>query len=316
MSLIEAIEEVDNQIAERDGKVEDKEPVKAEPEAKEEPKAEPPSAPHEAESVEPKKPTDSDFARLRVEKAAAEKREKEALQRLADLSNKTPAPQAQAPAPVTASDPEPDKATQYEAWLEWHSNQLRTQVGALGKTVEEVAEWKQKTLAEKQEAERKDRDIKSLQRIEAEFAKDKPDYADVREHLYASIAQSARISNPFVPQDQLSDIVSQQLLWLARRADAQGYNPIEYLYHKSKEWGYQPKAPEPAKVEEPAKATLKTIADNKKKSVSSLTAGGKGSPAPLSRDALKSMKFSDVTKLSPERFREWENASKELENAG
>lgn len=142
-----------------------------------------------------------------------------------------------------------------------------------------------------------------------------PDYKEKRDFVIQTIARSLQVVNPSLQGEALANALEMQVFKLAAQAQAQGFNPIEDLYHKAEAWGFQPKAPEPAETPATpaAKPSIAKIAENKRKSASSLSAGGKGAPAPLSKDAIAKMKFSDVASLSPEQFQQWEAASKAFE---
>lgn len=324
MGLYEEIEKIDEQIAERDGKNPEavaETPVDTvnQPEVVETvDKAEPVDT-KKAEVVDtpaedpPTKPTDADFARMRRDKAAAEKRAEDAERRAAQ----PPAP-AVATAPTPAADAEPDKATNYEGWLEWRSRKVEAVAEQAAKDVADVKQWKDQTVAERQADENKKAAFGYLENKEREFAKTAPDYNDVRQFALDNIARSLRTLYPSLEGAALGKAVEKQVLVLAANAERQGYDPIEHMYHQAKAAGYTPKAPpvaeQPAETP-PAKPLLKNIAANKQKSASPLAAGGKNGAAPMSRDAIKGMKFSDVASLSPEQFRIWENASKHLEGA-
>jgi hypothetical protein len=319
MALIDAIKEIDEKIAERDGT-----PLPAtEPEEKplleaEEPQVEDEKVLVEAEKPqvatpeEVAKPTDADFARMRREKAAADKRAADLERQLAEARQPKP---VDAPKPAAAVDAEPDKNTNFEAWLEWKSRDTDRKAQELAKNIEDVKAWKEKTEQEKAFERNKAEATRELEDYERKFAPTQPDYADVRDHAFATIARSLQVVNPELQGEALSKAVQMQIFKISASAVTQGYDPIEYMYHKTKnEWGYQPKPVEAPPADTPAaKPSIAKIAANKQKSGSSLSAGGKGAPAPLSKDAVSKMKFSEIAALGPEQFQQWENASKGFE---
>lgn len=342
MSLYEALKKVDEQIEEieTDGAPaapaeEDNEPEAPEAEAaagkkeKDPPPAKPakeakkeePAPPAKTAATEEEKPDAAAFAKLRRD-LADERRNREAAENRARDALKFPPAAAEQPAaPAKGTDPEPDKNTDPDAHVRWELRQAKAQLQDLG-------DWR----AQREKKELYEENLKvardEFSGFEQQFQtrEDAKDYVDVANYAVAAIAQSIRIMNPGFTQQQVAQQAELQLLKRAGAYQKAGHaNPIEALYHEVKNtWGYQPKAPAAAdppagegedgqprgddgKFEKkPLKPSLKQIADNKKKSASSMTPGGKSGNTPLTRDGLLKGGLSEWARLTPEQLRQAE----------
>jgi hypothetical protein len=260
----------------------------------------------------------ADMARLRREKDAADRRARQVEQENAQLRQRQAQPAAPPAAakPAAAADPEPDKATNYEGWLEWNLRQshraneeLRSTLGDVSKKVET---WEQKTQRENLEKQAET----AFHEYEGDFAKTVQDYENVAGWGVQQIANSIRMLNPGIKGTQLQQAVKGQILRMAGQAEAQGYNPAEYLYHLALQSGYQAPAAAPAATEtqppagapQKLKPDLKQVAASQKKSGSPLAGGGSSGPTPLSKEHVgsKSFGFKDFNKLTPAQLRELE----------
>lgn len=264
-----------------------------------------------AEGAEDKKPAAAAeaapdaaaFARIRREAAAAERRAAAAEAAL----KQSPTQSQPGPAKVAAAvATEPDPNLDPEGHLRWQLAQTREQL-------KEVADWKAQQTHIEQQKTLKQNAVKAFEGYEEAFKPTVADYEDVMTYGVNAISQSIRTLNPNLKGEALGEAIQRQVLRLAAQAENQGHDPAEYLYHQAKSWGYQPKAAEaPAKeaVEEaPAKKPdLKSIAAHKKRSASSIAAGGKSGSAPLSREAVldKSFGLNEFSKLTPSQLRELE----------
>lgn len=263
-------------------------------------------APEAKEDAEPKKETDKPdaeaapdaaaFARLRREQAA-EKRRADALEAQLKLQPKA----AEVKKPETAND-EPDPNADPEAHLRWELAQTKAQL-------KDVADWKAQQTQKEQRTALRDNAIKAFESYEEGFKPTVTDYEEVMNHGISAITASIRTLNPMLKGEALGDAIKMQILRLAGQAEAAGHDPAEYLYHQAKSWGYRPKAADKPADEEKKKPDLKSIVDHKKKSASSLSPGGKGGNAPLSREAVldKSFGLADFARLTPSQLRELES---------
>lgn len=294
MSLYDAIEEVEKELGVEKPEAVVEEPVKeaaaAEPEKKEEaPPAEDAKPAAEAE----KAPDAAAFARLRRDEAAARRRAE-----AAEAALKAPVA-----APVVKKEEpsvEPDPNTDPEGHLRWELAQTKAQL-------KEVADYTASIRKEKEQTALKDNAVKAFTSYEDAFKVSAPDYEEVTKFGVQQLAASISRLNPSLRGAELSDAIQRQVLRLAGQAEQQGHDPAEYFYHMSKSWGYQPPAPAAAKTEaEVVKPKLKDIVEHKKKSASSLAAGGKSGRTAMSKEALAAMPFHEVASLSPADLREWE----------
>ncbi len=339
MSLYEALKEVDKQIEGMEGdgaapvEKDEKPEAPAEKPEKEAASAneDKPEKKAKEEAAAPVKPADEEkpdaaaFAKMRRE-AADNKREREAAEnraRIAEDRLKAPAAPAadKAADPAKVADPEPDKNTDPEAHERWR-------VRKLAADLQSMQDWKETQ-------EKKTRYEENLKVARDEFSgfeqqfqtrDDAKDYEDVASFAVSAIAQSLRIMNPGWTQQQVAQQSELELLKRAGALQKAGHsNPIEALYHQVKNtWGYQPKAAAavaaegegeddaPARGEDgkfekkPLKPSLKQIAENKKKSASSMTPGGRSGNAPLTRDGLLKGSVSDWARLTPEQLKQAE----------
>lgn len=323
MSLVSAIKEIEkeekkilNQEAEddtappeetdeRDQEKEDDAPDSAAAEEDEQPEAakeKPKTAlkKEEAKKEEPVKeqtPDNAAFMKLRRDAAAAQRRAAELEETL--RRQQTRPPEVKKP---DAANTEPDPNTDPEAHLRWQLSKTQEQL-------KELADWKQQESQKTQRREIKDAAVKEYGRYEQAFSGQVKDYADVMDHGIAAISTSIRTLRPDLDGEALGEAVQHHILKLAGEGMKNGYDPAEYLYHLARSWGYQPKAVEAKQPEaEKPKPNLKQIAANRKKAVSSLTAGGKSGNIPLSREAVldKSFGLQDFARLSQSQLKELE----------
>ena len=246
----------------------------------------------------------ADFARMRRDKAAAERRAAILEEQIRASAAK---PAAQNDKPPAAAITEPDPNNDPEGHLRWQLAQTQAQL-------KEVADWKAQQTFKEQQASLKNNAIEAFERYENDFKAATPDYEPVTQFGVNILANSIRTLNPHLKGAALADAVQRQILRLAGQAEAQGHNPAEYLYHQAMSWGYQPAA-EGKKNEEPPKEaenkqkpSIKNISEHKKKSASSMEGGGRNGKPPLSREAVldKSFGLQDFARLTPAELKELE----------
>lgn len=252
MSLESEIEETKKLLAEVQAKnsediddedqvldpVEEKDPeleVAKEDPAKEEPVKEEPV------KEEPEKLDDSGYARLRREKAAAEKLAREKEQELADLKAQLAAKQ------------EPLDQPQF---------------------TEQYIPPELQSIIEKERYNQAGREFNAF---EDQFRRKVLDYDDVSNAYKQALAQSIKVQNPRISTD---DLIERTNLALLKKAGAylnQGFDPIEEMYYDAKEYLGIKAAPKEVAKEEPAKdlkPDLSKVAANKARNAG--TAGAKG----------------------------------------
>ena len=258
-------------------------------------------------SKEEEKIDNAAYAKLRRDQKAAEKRAEEAERRAAAAEarfKEAPTqPQRYVPdvkaAPAGANQ-EPDAQLDPEAHLRWSLSKTQAEL-------KEIKDWKASTDKVERDKALKDGAVKAFQKYENDFKGTVDDYEAVTSYGAQQIMHSIQTLNPQLKGAELNDAVVRQILRLSALAESQGHDPAEHLYHQAKSWGYQPPAPKAEAKEELAKPTVKKMAEHKKKTAGALSHGGKSGNAPLSREALESMKFSDFAKLTPKDLRELES---------
>jgi len=195
-------------------------------------------------------------------------REKEAL--LEALEREKAAARQQQAQPVQKqepADPEPDKEADPEAWLLWENRQLR-------KEVSEVKQWKNQTEQERAYSETYKRAVTFLAENEREFRstfKDPAEYDGATSHMINKMKEGVRYIYPSANEAQIAKFVETQLLSMADSFAGKGLNPSQELYSVAIEkYGYIHK---PEAKEEQKKASVKDVAENKKRSITSLNGG-------------------------------------------
>lgn len=308
MSLKDAIAEVEKEEKKalnveevQDDKPQEEEPEKKEEaapegdEGKEEDAGEPETPENKPEEKPAAPPENADFARLRREKAASDRRAAAAEAQLKQKPTESAKP--------ANADTEPDQNTDPEAHLRWELRQARNDVKSL-------TDWRQAEERKQQQITVKDSAVKAFGNYEQAFSPTVKDYDDVMKFGVQAITQSIRTLQPNLNGPDLGEAVQRQILRMAGQAEMEGHDPAEYLYHQAKSWGYKPAEakPEGDKPEEKAKPDFKSIIDSKKKSASSMTPGGKSGKIPLSREAVldKNFGLADFARLTPSQLKELE----------
>ena len=259
MSLEEALKEIDEEIAEAlkreaaeeeaANKVDEEEvaPVeeeKAESEKKEDekPAEEAKEEPKKEEPKEEEKLDDAGYARLRRQAAAAEKRAREAEERLA--------------------------AKTQEAQVEDVEEQAAI---PLSPELEEIVKDHRLSRAERE-----------FTKLESKFAASEPEYDAISSQYTAALAASIKIQNPRLTPAEVGEKTKDALLHKAAAFVRAGFDPIEELFHEAKELGFTGKAakkepeqePKVVEKEEP-RPDMKKLAENRAKSTGMAGASGK-----------------------------------------
>lgn len=128
-------------------------------------------------------------------------------------------------------------------------------------------------LAEILEEHRYQRAAQEFMSLEADFAKDLPDYESITNGYKNAVYQSLKVLNPSMPQSQLIQETHREILRRAGNYYNKGLNPVQELYNEAKSLGIQPQAKEPKQEEKP-KVNYDKLAANKARNAG--TAGAKG----------------------------------------
>lgn len=274
MSLEETIKELKDQLAEEDKKeaapepeeeaLEEK-PEEPKPEEKPEEKAE--EKPEEKKEAPEPEPDDRGYAKLRREKAAAERKADESESKRAALEARLAALEA---APLETEEPKAPANPEMDDIVRSHR---------MGKAEQE---------------------FKSL---ESRFRGKTPEYDMVSAEYAMALAQSIRIQNPKLSPTEIGDKTKEAILVKAANYMKDGFDPIEELFHEAKDLGFtgknlrkeEPKKEEPAEEQE-IRPDMKKLAANRAKSTGMAAAGGK-STGQMTKQAAADLSAEEWVKL-------------------
>lgn len=245
--------------------------------------------------VKPEPKVDENAARQRWEAAQAKKEAEEARKEAEALRKQLE--EAKKPK-VEAADVEPNKAENYEAWLEWKQ-------AAIAKEAKEAKELAAKTSQTIEEQNKKSAEVQQYNAaveefltLESEFKAKTPDYEQAAKHLEKRVKDSFQTLYPSLQGKQLDQAVAAQILQWAGEYARAGQPVMESLYQLNKErFGYAP-APVEQKKEAP-KVDLKAIDANKKRSATGQYAGGEGGAQDPSLESMGTMTMAQFSKLTP-----------------
>lgn len=138
--------------------------------------------------------------------------------------------------------------------------------------------------------------------LEDDFRKSNPGYDAVAAEYAMALAQSIKIQNRHLSQDQVVAETKKAILMKASNYINNGYDPIEELYHEARELGFTGRrvgaAPEP-KEERALSPDLKKVAANRERSSGMAGASGKTGQNLTPQVAL-SLTVQEFAKLSPD----------------
>jgi hypothetical protein len=240
----------------------------------EEPQAEEAEAPEEAEADnEGQFVRKGDFKALRLKAEAAERAKQEMEARyaadmarlnerlaiIAQQTTKQQEPQQQAP---QIPDINTDPIGHFQAKQE-----------ILERKLQEAEGWRKQTQQVTQQQEVLQKIGTEVSRLEQEFAKTTPDYAQAQQHLFESWAREAQLMGA-APEEAIR-FWSMQIV---QRAGQQNKNPAQVAYELAKQRGYAGPAPKP-QAQAPQGPNLDTIQRGLAVSKSTSAAPGKAAPS-------------------------------------
>lgn len=226
----------------------------------------------------------SGYARLRRENAALKRQLAEAVPVVA---SPVVAPVAQAP--VIAA--EPDKAKDPVAWFTWRDQQREQEI-------KELKTWRETVSQQTAEVQLETEAVKEFKAIEAEFKATAPDFDNVADHLNKRLFQSISDINPHLAPEQVMGMVKDKVLTMAGAYIRQGLNPVEELYHLSKErYGYTAPVADDAEEAPANKPDLNKVAANRKRNAGTAAAKGAGSMPGVTRALAAEMSVSEWAAL-------------------
>lgn len=220
---------------------------------------------------------------------------------------------ATVPSPTATTPPidpakEPNKEENYQAWLEWKLAQTDVTTQQQQKLIDEFVNWRadQQKEAETQAKVRSATDEFAV--IQQAYAKENPDYDNAVGFARAKYADSVKMLYPQMNDAQIKAAIDHQILLFASECVGKGLNPAEEVYDMAIErFGYVKQEPKPKEEEEPkpraeTKPSLKTIANNKKRSATPLTGGGQGGSIPLTPEIVNDMSLGEFSRLTPDQL--------------
>lgn len=192
-----------------------------------------------------------------------------------------------------ASDPEPDKAEDPQAWNEW---KIRHQ----DKELADLKGWAQEERTAAQSKNLREAAINQLNGFEAEVARANPDYGQAKSYYATMLATSMKMLSPNMTNQQLSVAVENAMIQRAGHYMREGHeNPVDAMYQEAKAWGFQPKASEEAADKE-IKPDLSKIAANKARNSGMAGANGRGGSAEITPKAAATMTNAEFARLKPD----------------
>lgn len=230
-------------------------------------------------------PTSADFARMRREKKALERK-------LAEVEAAKATPPAAAPEVKESKadvDPEPDRSTKYELWLEWKDRQLERKVA-------DIEEKFGRTLKEKEGEKIIGEHINRFTSFENDFKAIEPAYDAAATFYGREMAKSVKLLNPGLTQKQMADIITEKLLVKADQDVKRGLDPAEELYNEAISLGFKMPTAE-ADAEEELKPNLSRVAANKARNAGTAGARGRGGSVNITRETAGSMSNAEWAKL-------------------
>jgi hypothetical protein len=272
MSLLSEIDSLKEQIEEakkrEEGMVEEPEEAveeEAAPEPEEEAPKEEEKAPEQPEEKPEAPLDDAGYAKLRREKAAAQKlAEKEAAEKAElqrQLDELLRAPREEAEQPVIAP---------------------------------EISE-----ILQEHRVSRAEREFVAL---EAQFKARTPDYDGVAAEYTKALADSIRIQNPRLTPVEVAERTKMQILQQAGELVRNGFDPIEEMYHTAKELGFtgksfQQAAEQPKEESKPEpKPDMAKVAANRARSAG-MAGGGGESRGQMTKQAAADLSPAEWAKL-------------------
>jgi hypothetical protein len=222
---------------------------------------------------------------------------------------------APAAAPVAEAKPvepaapekpkEPDRNVNYQEWLEWKIAQQDNTQAEQAKIVNEYKTFMANEQNAKETQAAINRGVEEFQGIEQSYIKQNPDYLKAMEFAREKYSDALRLTNPQFTAKQIDAKIDYDILSFAAQASVKGLNPAEELYDMAMErFGYS-KAEERAeqsavRAERREKPNLKVITNNKRRSATPLSGGGRGGDIPLTLDvAANSMTLGEFANLTP-----------------
>lgn len=244
----------------------------------------------EPKKEEPKAEVDNaTYARMRWE-AAEERRKREELEKRLEAIEKGKADTAK------DTDPEPDKSTDFEAWVDWKDRQLEKKVEEVNSRLNESSTREQERLKQEDYNKTVKAAVDEFTAYEDGFKARVSDYEDVSAFYLNKLKDSVKTLYPAATDAQIGQMVTNKILQTAGTYAANGLNPVERMYQDAKAMGYSA----PVKKEEPKKSNLAAIDKNKRRSASVAATAGDNGKNSVGLSDVSDMSMAEFSKLTPE----------------
>lgn len=289
MGLLEEIEDTKKKLAEAveaESSPEPEEKISEEPVEESKPEIPAEEKPEETEPVV-ENPTAADFARMRREKKAKE-READDLRRQLEEARKPVQVVESKPTAEISVDPEPDRATKYEAWLEWNLRDQKREIDSLKGTVTKTTEETNNDRLVKAA-------VDEFQNYEQDFRAITPEYDQAAEFYTRQLSQSIKMLNPSATTAQIGQMIKNTVLSKASNYARQGLDPAEELFNEAVSFGFTAPSDEQETVE--IKPKLSKVAENRARNAGTAGAKGRGGVPQHTRETAAEMTNAEWVRL-------------------
>lgn len=191
----------------------------------------------------------------------------------------------------TNLDPEPDRATKYEAWLEWKDRQLE-------KKVREIEEKVSETTQETANSRLVNAAIQEFQSYENDFQATEPKYSQAAQFYTQRLGESIKMLHPQATSAQIGELIRNKVLEKASLYVRRGLDPAEELFYEAQNLGFssQTEDVEEEEVKE-IRPNLAKVAANRQRNAGTAGAKGKGGGGVLTRQAASELSVAEWSKL-------------------
>lgn len=243
--------------------------------------------------------TNQDWARIRKQVA-----EKEAVREAARLAALKPIEVTQ---PSPADDPEPNKADNYEGWLEWANRQSQRKIAATEARLEAIEKQNQTQEETRRHETMRSGALEEIKQFEQTFAPTVSNYKDVVLNGFGIEVKRFLASNPTKTEKDIVKFVEDTALQLGARFHAADINPAEGIYNYFLN-AYGAPAPQAAPREEVKQKTpdLKRIDSLKRRSASPMKGGQNSGVVAKTKEAAADASLSELASYTADDWRELE----------
>ncbi len=201
------------------------------------------------------------------------------------------------------NNPKPDKEKDLAGYLVWNAEKTERK--------EAHDDVQNATTREQQKIESLIGGAQAeIEEIQNEYKKTNPDYENAINHAKAEYSKAIKTLMPQLSEKQVKQAIDKEILNMALKCNREGTNLGEVLYDTAIErFGYDPDnagaKPSQESVQRP---NLRVVANNKRKSASSLGGGGEGAKGRITLEQLADMTPNEQLNLDAS---DWEYARKQ-----